>query len=676
MKGFGAILSIAYAGMLCVSPSSAAPPPDASTPARVAEPEGAVSPAVPPVTTTSELVAAVQKELVRLGYDPGPLDGQMGPKTQGAIRRFQGDQGLSVDGEASEGLLARLQALAPGTIPPTLDPTREHRAAKRRVGVPARGQGNDGRKTQQGSPASRQPQQAPQRDDVLKGDAVYEFSDTNAVYGGTFRTSWPTLGSMDPHIGTAATTAAFSNMVYNGLLRLGQHMRDIELDLAESWTQINDVTYEFKLRKGVRFHDIPPVNGRELNAEDVKYSIERVAGLHGKKAEFAHRYYFEGKLASIETPDDYTIIFKTNEPYAPFINYVASAWSKIVPKEAVAEWGDLKSKACGSGPFILKEHEPGSHVSLVKHAEYFEEGLPYLDGIHIRAISKPSTYQAAFLSDQLDGVGLHPFQVDPIRKGDPDAKVYEWPGCFTRVIRTQPWSEGETSLRPPFNDKRVRQAVAHAIDKDRLLGLAVEGRGEVQIGHVPTPHEPWGLRQADQWQYNPEKAKKLLAEAGYPAGFSAELMTWNLPYMIGPAQVIREMLNEVGIEITINALPFGEYFNEAHKFKYEMALHIMPAGYDPEEWLFPYFGKRDKSNRYKWSDHELWEMIEKQGKIMDEEDRAAYIRDIQRRIMDEAMSQSLFTTNRYWTVKPYVHIRNYFHPGSAFTAESWWMEKH
>ncbi len=512
--------------------------------------------------------------------------------------------------------------------------------------------------------------------EILKGEDVYKFTDKNAVYGGTYRSSWATIRSLDPHMETAAATTSFANMTYNGLIRLAPHMDKKELDLAKSWKRVDELTYIFKLRKGIRFHNIPPVNGRELTSTDVKYSIMRIAGKYGKKARFAHRYYFEDKLESIETPDRYTIVFKTKEPYAPFINYLASAWTKIVPREAVEKWGNLKTKAIGTGPFMLKDYVKGSHMTFVKHPNYFRKGLPYLDGIKVKFMPRPASYLAAFLAHKVDGQGLYFFQVPTVQKEAPNAIVYEWPGCYMRIVRTPPWIEGKIPLKPPFNDKRVRQAIAYAIDKVKLLKLSWNGLGQVQIGPVPLPYKPWGLPQSDQWPYDPEKAKKLLAEAGYPNGFSCELMTWNLPYMTGPSQVIQQMLKEVGIKVHINALEFGQYFNKTYRYKYEMAFHITTAGYDPEEWLVPYFGKLDKSTYYKWSNHELWDMIEKQAHIMDKAKRVAYIQEIQRKVMDEAMSQAMFTTNRYWAVWPYVHIKNYFHPSSAYTSESWWMEKH
>lgn len=511
---------------------------------------------------------------------------------------------------------------------------------------------------------------------LIEGDAVWKYNDKKPVYGGTFRNAWYNVRSLEPHMETASATTSFCNQVYNGLLRLSQDMQSVELDLAESWKQIDDRTYEFKLRKGIYFHDIPPVNGRECTSADVKYSIERIAGLHGKAAKFKHRYYFADKLESIETPDKYTIIFKTKKPYAPFINYIASNWSMIVPKEAVDAWGDLKTKACGTGPFYLVEYIKGSHYKLKKHPKYFKKGLPYLDGIYHRIMPKPATIKAAYLAGKLDTAPVYEFQVESYLKDDKTVRIFARPGAYTRILRLPPWIEGKQPLQPPFDDKRVRHAIAHAIDKVKLLQLVNNGAGEIQVGCVPAPYGPWALPPSEQTEFNPEKAKKLLKEAGYPDGFSCELMTWNLKYMTDATQVVQQMLADVGIKVTINALPFAQYFNKTYRYKYEMAFHITTAGYDPEEWLVPYFGKLEKSTYYKWSNPELWDMIEKQAYIMDKKERIAFIQEIQRKVMDEAMSQSMFTTARFKAVKPYVHLKLYLHEGQRHMHEFTWMEKH
>jgi ABC-type oligopeptide transport system substrate-binding subunit len=136
------------------------------------------------------------------------------------------------------------------------------------------------------------------------------------------------------------------------------------------------------------------------------------------------------------------------------------------------------------------------------------------------------------------------------------------------------------------------------------------------------------------------------------------------------------MLKEVGINAKIDALEFSQYFNKAYRFKYDMALHITTAAFEPEEWFVPYFGRLETSSYYKWSDHKLWDMIDEQQHIMDRKKRIAYLHDLQRYVMKEAMSQALFTTNNYWALKPYVHRKFYRHESMRRMPEFIWMEKH
>ena len=495
-------------------------------------------------------------------------------------------------------------------------------------------------------------------------------------YGGVYRV--PMLGtprSLDPHMETYAQTTGVTLNTNNNLLRFNPEMNGVELELAESWRRLDDLTYEFKIHKGVRFHDIPPVSGRELTSADIRYSIERVAGMHGNKANFKHRYYFEDKLASIETPDKYTIIFKTKEPYAPFIKYISSPWCAIVAKEVVDKYGDLKRKAIGTGPFILKEYVKGSHITLVKNPNYFKKGMPYLDGIHLKIFRDPSSLLSAFLAKKLDGSGAFFFQLPIIKRNAPEAIIDKMEGTHMWVLRCPPWIEGQKPLKPPFDKKEVRQAIAMAIDKKKLLKLSWGGFGTPQIGPVPTS-VIYSLSQADQVEYNPEKAKQLLAQAGYPDGFSAELITWNLPYMTRPAQVIQSMLKEVGVNITLKTMEMAQYFNRAYRFEYEMALHVMTAGVDPEEWLVPYFGPLKKSTYYKWSNKEIWRMCQEQSRIMDPKKREAVIKEIQRKVIEDSPNVFLYTQQRFLIRWPYVHLKRYLLDFQPLYGEFIWMEKH
>ncbi len=494
-------------------------------------------------------------------------------------------------------------------------------------------------------------------------------------YGGVLNFHTIPLRSLDPHMETSGTTVVTNN-TNNTLLRINPDMTGVEADLAKSWRKIDDRTYEFKIHEGVRFHDVPPVNGRELTSADVKYSLERVAGMHGKSADFKHRYYFEGKLESIETPDKYTLVIKTKQPYAAFLDYIASPWCAIVAKEVVDQHGDLRRQAIGTGPFLLGEYVQGAHITLTRNPHYFKKGLPYLDGLQIRIMTDPSSVVAAYISGRLDAAQVSYHFMPTIKEKVPDNQGVHQEGTHMWTLRFPPWIEGQKPLKAPFDKLEVRQAVAMAIDKKRLLELASGGFGTAQVGPVPQCVK-YSLPPAQQIEYNPQKAKELLAKAGYPNGFSAELMTWNQPYMVRPAQVVQEMLKQIGVELKLNLLEMAQYFNKAYRFDYEMALHIMTAGVDPEEWLVPYFGPLETSTYYKWSNRDIWPLIDRQQHIMNPVEREALIEEIQLKVMADVPNVFLFTQHRFVNRKPYVHLRQrYMLDYQGAYGEDIWMDKH
>jgi peptide/nickel transport system substrate-binding protein len=492
-------------------------------------------------------------------------------------------------------------------------------------------------------------------------------------HGGTLNCSFNAdPRSLDPHMTTTHAASIIQCNIYNTLVRWNKEMNKLEPDLAESYSRPDDLTYVFKLRKGIRFHNIPPVNGRELTSEDIKYSIERAAGMHGKKSLFMNRSRFEDKFASIDTPDKYTVIFKTKEPYAALINYLSGFSSSIVPKEAVEEFGDVKRNAIGTGPFMLKDYVRGSYVHLVKNPNYFKKGLPYLDEVRIKIMPDAGSVTSALLAGDLDVTQVWFFQISTIEEKAPDTTILKQKGHPLVVLRVSPWSD-DIPIKAPFDNIKVRRAIGHAIDKQRLINVALDGYGTPQIGSVPN-WPPYSLPEKDQVEYNPEKSKKLLAEAGHPNGFSAELITWNAPYMTKPAQVIQSMLKEVGIDLKLKPLEFAQYFNRVYKYDYEMSLHMMIAVDDPEHGLAPTFGRN--STYYKWNNKEIWRMIDEQGKIMDPEKRAAMIRDTQRKIMEDAPQVFLMTQNRFTVFQPWVFPKDaYFNLFQTYLFEETWMAK-
>ncbi len=514
----------------------------------------------------------------------------------------------------------------------------------------------------------------------------YWYTTEGAQHGGHLDgAAGATPNELDPHMGT--TSGAGHNSTMNSLIRVSPKMDGIELELAESWEQTDALTYKFVLRKGVKFQNLPPVNGRELTSADVKYSLRRMAGLEippapkkgaerkkkGRKLRFGnfkHSYYMT-QLDSIETPDKYTVIIKTKVPFAPMLHYLGSAWAKIVPKEVVEEHGHFLKVSIGSGPYILSEFRRDSHYTYERNPDYFRKDRPFVDTIRTTIIVDSNARLAAFLARQIDGIIIEAHQRPTLLKEAADAWFMESNTLYQAVLRMPPWDSSKGPLKAPWNDIRVRRAVVHAIDKDKFIQLTQQGFADKNVGPIPgTPGI--SLPQSEQPGYDLEKSKKLLAEAGYPDGFKTEIMCWNAADQQRQAEVAQAMLKKIGIDAELRVLEFGQYFRKAYTYDYDMAIHVMTAAIDPDELLAPYFGRLKTSSYYKWSDPVLWDMIEKQRLIMNPRERAKYIQDIQRRILDQAMSVFLFSWRWMGARGPYLHQKSYLNDfQGAFNEDSW-----
>lgn len=306
-----------------------------------------------------------------------------------------------------------------------------------------------------------------------------------------------------------------------------------------------------------------------------------------------------------------------------------------------------------------------------RNPKYFKEGLPYLDKIHYRNIGSSAAALSAYLAGELDRVGLQHFQIPTIKKESPETTIVRRHGLMQMVLRVQP-ADDARPIKPPFDSKKVRKAISMAIDKRKLLKLALDNHGNVMVGPVIN-WPPYSLSDKDQVEYNPEKARKYLAEAGYPNGFKTEMITWNLSYMTKPAQIIKEMLKEVGITIELNALPTAQYFNRAYKFKYDMSLHIMVNRDDPEHGVVGHFGRN--STYYRWKNDEIWDLVDAQSRTLDHEKRLAMIHNIQRKILEESPYTFLYALDQYHAFAPHVFPKEFPLDPYQFTLEKYWLAK-
>lgn len=377
--------------------------------------------------------------------------------------------------------------------------------------------------------------------------------------------------SMDPHFLNLAPNSNISWHVFDALTHVDEDARLIP-GLAESWRAIDGTTWEFKLRRGVKFHD-----GGELTAEDVIASIERT-----QKVPSGQFRTFTQRLVSKQIVDRYTLRFKTATPYA-MVPYDLDSVFIISKKALDATTEDFNSgKAMiGTGPFRFVRFARGDRVELARNDAYWN-GRPEWDKVTFRIIPSDPARIAALLSGDVDAVEQVPPADLPRIRSDPNLIVREkvsWRTIFFHLdqARSRAPSLADKSGHPldrnPFRDRRVRQAISEAIDRRAIVERLMEGAA-VPASNLVSPPVFGYAADLKPDRYDPQDARKLLAEAGYPDGFAMTLAAPNNRYVDDDqiAQAVAQMLAHVGIRVRVELFPINAYLPKARKREFAFAM--------------------------------------------------------------------------------------------------------
>ncbi|OWJ65715.1 peptide ABC transporter substrate-binding protein [Inquilinus limosus] len=374
--------------------------------------------------------------------------------------------------------------------------------------------------------------------------------------GGTMTVTYKDdVSTLDPAIGYDWQNWSMIKSLFDGLMDYKPGTTELVPDLAESFEVSADgLTYTFKLRHGVKFH-----NGRELKAADVKYSLDRVvqpetqspgAGFFDSIQGFEDVSKGKAKeLSGIETPDDYTVVFRLTRPDAPFLHKMALNFSHVVPKEEVEKYGaDFGKHPVGTGAFKMTEWTLGQRIVFERNPDYFHKGLPHLDKIVFEVGQEPVVALLRLQRGEVDIAG----------DGIPPAKFLEVtqdPAYKGLIIQGSQLHTGYITMNvkaKPFDDVRVRQAVNMAINKDRIIRI-INGRAKPANQPLP-PSMPGYAADYKGYAYDVEGAKKLMAEAGQGSGFTTDLYVANTDPQPRIAQAIQQDLAQIGIKAEIKAL--------------------------------------------------------------------------------------------------------------------------
>jgi peptide/nickel transport system substrate-binding protein len=485
-------------------------------------------------------------------------------------------------------------------------------------------------------------------------------------YGGIIRLAEREPPNLDPHLSISFNPQNIGSLIYNGLVRFpyGHEQKDpydltIMPDLAERWEYLDDRTAVFYLRKGVKFHNKPPVNGREVKAQDVKYSLERFAAKSGFRARF-------DDIDRIEVVDDATVKIVTKHPFAPLLAQLASpSHNVILPKEAEDQYGDFNKAeaAIGTGPFILDRYERGVKLIFRRNPDYYIKGLPYVDGIEWQMTPDAAARVSLLRAGKVDFVHttglLSGEEAIPLQRTNPELKFLKYQslnwGMF--YMRTD---------QPPFNDIRVRQALSLAINRQAWLEALDFGEGCLSTGPIPCALPEWKLdpKEMDPAQakylvgFDREEAKRLLAEAGYAKGFGTPL--YHHPGYTGvwPSrfELAVDELSKVGIQVELKPQEYGDYISTTYLGKFDkLAMGPITPFLEVDDFLYGLFYPDQPNNRGHVNDPALNEMLIAQRRELDPEKRKHIVHEIQRYLADKAYYVYVPIGLSYHVYNPRLH---------------------
>jgi peptide/nickel transport system substrate-binding protein len=389
--------------------------------------------------------------------------------------------------------------------------------------------------------------------------------------------------------------------------------------LAKSYSVSKDgKEYTFLLHPRIQFHD-----GRPCKAEDVKFSIDRILD---PKTAAPYRMYYEG-IESVQVVDPLNVKIKVKKYDSTFLFNMARGDAAIISRQAADR---LKSQPIGTGPFKLAEWKRGDSIVMVRNPEYYLKGLPYLDKVIFKFIPDPSSQLAALKAGDVDVIAydLAPENVAALER-DPRFKVLKG-HTTTDVILAM------NNSKKPFTDPKVRQAITLAIDRKAVIQGAMYGYG-TPIGSHMDPTNPYYVDLSGLYPHNPERAKQLLAEAGYAKGFEGVL---KLPepyaYARRSGEVIADQLSRVGIRLTLEVIQMGQWVDRVFKnADYDLTVMGHAEPFDLEIYGKPNYYFRYHSPKFQ-------ELLQKAEAEMSDEMRKKIYTDLQRLIADDFVNVYLF----------------------------------
>lgn len=519
--------------------------------------------------------------------------------------------------------------------------------------------------------------------------------------GGTMTTNeTENIRSLDPTGINDVVSHHVAHQIYDLLIDLDSNM-ELKPTLAARWEISPDgLTYTFHLRKGVYFHDnacFPGGKGREFNAQDVKYSFDRIQDPRTGSVGFDYyKNYVEGALeftdevtksisenrepkikdvSGYKVIDDSTFQIKLKKPFGPFIFYMCLGFAYIVPKEAVEKYGkDFFQNPVGTGPFIFEKWTPDLEITLKKNPNYWEKdqfgnNIPYLDNVKFRFIKDMSQQLLEFKNGTIDDSYRIPTELTTSIINEDGTLTPEYAQYILQRKNAYAIQYyGFLTNGKIFSDPKVRQAFNYAIDRERIIKYVLKGTGTSAVNGVVPPGMPgYDIKNIKGYTFDLEKAKQLLSEAGYPDGKGFPEVTLNINEGGGRntqvMEAIQDMIKKLGVPIKVQALQFAQHLDNIDAGRSDFYRLGWIADYpDPENFLNLFYGKnvpenpKEKSpiNSFRYKNAKYDELFEKALKISDRTERYKIYQEAEQIAVNEAPVLFIFYDVDIRLVQPFV----------------------
>lgn len=431
--------------------------------------------------------------------------------------------------------------------------------------------------------------------------------------------------SLDPHGTNDQPSSRVMKQIYDTLVLATEEL-EMKPALAESWERLDDTTWQFNLKKDVKFH-----NGEDFKAVDVKFSIERMMN----SARVAH---IVDSIDKVEIKDDYTVLIKTKKPFAPLLAHLSHTAASIVNKKAVTEAGtDYGQNPVGTGPFKFVKWLAGDKINLERYDSYFRGAAKYKT-IEFRNIVEGTNRAIGLETGDVDiAYDLEAADKENI-KADEKINLVEEPALALDYI-------GFNTKKAPLDNVLVRRAIAHAVNTDDIIAAALNGAG-IKANSVIGPRVFGHNEKLNPPKFDINKAKELLKEAGYDNGLELKIWTNEKTERVQIAEIIQGQLKEIGIKVSIEILEWGSYLDRTANGEHDIyVLGWTAVTGDADYGLYACYHSKQYGkggNRSFYSNAEVDKYLDLGKTTIDPTERKEIYGKAQKIIMDEFPVLPLF----------------------------------